>query len=337
MKTILFAGLAALALAIPAYALLVAPPPGPAKMAQADTLLVGRVIGIEPQDVELQPFPGVQQKTKFRVAVVQVTERIRGLKDQKTVRVAFYPPPENKVDPNAPIVSSRPGRGNVTLTMGQDGLFILNKHHKENIYNPPLYYNFVARNAANFKQEVSEAKTAARVLDNPKEALTSTDAQERFKAAAVLINHYRYYPPAIGHKLEPIDAQQSKLILKNLLDGDWTPRPRRFDQLDPWALFNQLGLDQDKASGWKTPQNVRDIKQLYEAAQTWLRTNHEKYRIHRVVATGKPNNPGGVINPLPPSKVRPPIKIRPVDPPGGTLPVIPPSRVDPAPPAKPFD
>src|SRR5262249_56947741 len=80
MKKLLFAGLALFSLAVPASALVIAPPPGPARMAQADVILTGRVVGIEPQDVQVEPFLGAKEKIKLRVAVVKVNDKIRGLK-----------------------------------------------------------------------------------------------------------------------------------------------------------------------------------------------------------------------------------------------------------------
>src|ERR1043165_6194554 len=130
LTTLSLAILALSAGAASVYALAIAMPvPGAQRMGNADALVLGRVVGLEPQDVEVEPFPGNPGKQKFRIVVVKVNDVIRGPKDMKQIRVAFYPPPENNpnVNPGGGI-RIRPGlrRGNVTLEVGQDGLFILN-------------------------------------------------------------------------------------------------------------------------------------------------------------------------------------------------------------------
>ena len=183
LTTFSLAALVVMAGVLPARALMIAlPPPGPQRMGNADALIVGRVVGVEPQDVEVELFPGNPGKQKFRIAVVKVNEVIRGAKDMKQIRVAFYPPPENNGgdQPGRPI-RIRPGfRGNMTLEVGQDGLFILNKHHKENFYLPPQFGNFVSSQQEDaFKKDVEFAKKAAKILDNPMDSLKSKDAEER--------------------------------------------------------------------------------------------------------------------------------------------------------------
>ena len=308
-----------------AYALAIAlPPPGPQRMGNADTLVVGRVVGIEPEDKEVEHFPGAGGKTKFRIAVVKVNEMIRGPKDAKMIRVAFFPPPVN--DPNNPvIIRPRPGlgRGNMNFEVGNDGLFILNKHHKEDFYLPPQMFNFVSsQQEDNFKKEVEGAKRAAKIMDDPMASLKSKKSEERMDAASMLITKYRNPGPAAGYKFERIPAAESKLILNALLEGPWNPQ-QRFGQIDSWNLFNQLGLEQDKESGWKFPQNVQNISQFHDAAKAWLKDNADKYRIQRMVPTDKPNNPQGrpgVITPDGPVQIQPfplpveggPIQIQPL-------------------------
>ena len=62
------------------------------KLTQADAIFVGRVVAIEPMDVEAAPAPG-QANVKYRIAVVQVTESIYGLKKgAENVRVGVPGP-----------------------------------------------------------------------------------------------------------------------------------------------------------------------------------------------------------------------------------------------------
>src|SRR5262249_30336762 len=91
------AGLAVFASALPARALVIAmPQSGPARAAQADAVVVGRVVALEDKDVQVQG-------AMYRIAVVNVTETIKGGKEQM-VKVGFIPPPAN---PN-PGVGIRP-------------------------------------------------------------------------------------------------------------------------------------------------------------------------------------------------------------------------------------
>src|SRR5947209_2877530 len=109
-------GLVVLASQVPARALVVAPPPsGPQRVARAEAIVVGRVVALEDKDVEVQ-------KVAYRIAVVKVTEVIKGGKDQM-VRVGFIPPANINAG-GGPVI--RPGfRGNIQLQVGQDGLFYL--------------------------------------------------------------------------------------------------------------------------------------------------------------------------------------------------------------------
>jgi hypothetical protein len=108
-------------------------------LAGTDTLLVGKVTSREVAEVEAAPAPGAARKIKYAVVEVQVREMLEGPKDQKALRVAFNPLPDpkeaaaiNKGGPGASRELMRSGA--VNLTVGQEGLFFLKKHHDENIY-----------------------------------------------------------------------------------------------------------------------------------------------------------------------------------------------------------
>ena len=78
---------------------------------------------------------------------------------------------------------------------GNDGLFILNKHHKENFYLVPNYTSFVSsQNNPNFETEIRNAKQFGKVLENTTAALKSDDQQQRYLAAALLISNSAWQP-----------------------------------------------------------------------------------------------------------------------------------------------
>jgi hypothetical protein len=282
-------GIVILSTALPARALVVAPPPpGPNRVANADVIVVGRVVGIEPKDI--QALSGADIKTTYRIAVVNVSDVVKGGKETRSVRVAFIPPPEN-VNLNPKFIRQRPF-GNVQLAVGQDGLFFLTKHHQENFYLTPNFYDFVANNpGGNFEKEVGEAKKAARLLENPMAGLKSGNADDRFTTAAMLIARHRN-PRYSGGKTEAIPAEESKLILKAILEGKWN-QPRVFGQQGPFELFQQLGLT--AKDGWQ-PMNVQNVQDLHKAAQEWLQKNGDTYRIQRFIP-GTAGNVGA--NPVP--------------------------------------
>src|SRR5260370_40093113 len=61
------------------------PPPGPARIANADAVIVGKVESIEPQDVKVG-------NTTYRIAVVKISDGIKGTRVSLTaLRVGFVP------------------------------------------------------------------------------------------------------------------------------------------------------------------------------------------------------------------------------------------------------
>jgi hypothetical protein len=313
-----------------------------ARMMQADAIFAGRVVAMEPMDVEVESAKG-QPKVTYRIATVQVTEAIHGLKkDTKMVRVAFVAQPNNgqpggiggaggaggniqilpAIQPGAPGGGLRrpfPGNANMQLTVGQDGLFSVNKHFKENFYLSPNYQNFVNReNNPNFENDVKSAKSLAKVMGDPVANLKAEDKQDRYLAAAVLITKYRSNTLGQPMKTEKIDAAESKLILQALAGGDWTPGRFNAAIPNPFELFNQLGITVKDGYELKNVRNQQDIAQ---AMQKWLDDNNGKYVIQKLVpdpnaktgnaggGTGQPGIEPGIrpgVRPLPPIRVQPP-------------------------------
>jgi hypothetical protein len=312
--TLALAALVVLTAASQARALLIAPPvnPGPMRVAQADAIIVGRVVAHEDKDVEVA-LPGGGKQT-FRIAVVNVAENIKGMKDAKTVRVGFFPPPKGAIGDPA-VLPIRPGirpgfGGPVNLTVGQDGLLFLTKHPKENFYTAANFNDAVPRSAPNFEKDLADTKKTAKLLDNPMESLKSANAEDRLTTASMLITKYRQVRFPTG-KTEAIPAEESKLILKAIREGNWEVGGR-FDRPNSWMLFSQLGLT--PKDGWMQPAVIRDVRELHKAAQEWLDKNADTYRIQRII----PGEPTGV---TPGPVDGGPIRILPVEP--GVRPIRP--------------
>ena len=81
-------------------------------------------------------------------------------------------------------------------------------------------------------------------------------------------------------KQEPIDAEESKLILKAIAGGDWTPNRFNATIPSPFELFNQLGINQK--DGYN-PVNTRTQQDVGQAMQKWLDENNGKYLDQRQV------------------------------------------------------
>ncbi len=313
---------------------MVRPPQGSGlqTLLKSDVVVVGRVAGLEPMDVEAAPAAG-QAKVTYRIAVVEVSDNVRGVKkDVKTVRIGFIPQVNNNPNvgggvgggvqilpaPGVPQPAVPPGvimrrpimyNGNLTLTVGQKGMFALTKHPQENFYvasNMGAFTN--SDNNPNFEADVKNAKTLFKVMENTTAALKSDDQEQRFLAATILISKYR---GNYSNKQVPIDTAESKLILKALQGGDWNQNVR-FGATFPVAmeLFNQLGVTaQDGLPNARSTANV----------QKWVADNADKYVIKQFVVD--PNAPVQV-NPLPPNG-RPGVRpIRPLPPvqPGQAVP-----------------
>jgi len=273
---------AVLCTALPGRAMMIAPPPGPQKLVMADTVIVGRVLAIEDKDVEATQVPNAPQKVAYRVAIVRVTETIKGAKGKETIKVAWIAPPPQlqPVQPGGgirPFIKRYP---TVNLAVGQDGLFYLTKHHKEEFYVAPAYYSFLSSQMANYKTEIETARKTVKFIDDPMTGLKAEDAQDRLLAASILVTRYRTrVGPAV--KTEAIPAEESKLILDIIDKADWN-RPFRFGETSAQQLFNQLGLTAQ--DGWTPPQQIRTPQDYGNAVRDWIRQHRDTYRIQRFVA-----------------------------------------------------
>lgn len=302
--------------------------PGGRQLAQADAVFVGRVIAIEPMDVEAtQAVNG--PKVNYRIAVVQVSESLFGLKKgTQQVRIGFIAQP-NVAPPNAGGIQIQPaiqpvppggfggrrpfpGNFQMQLTVGQDGLFSVNKHHKENFYLSPNFQNFVQRqDNPGFEAQLKTAKQLAKVMGDPVAALKAEDRLDRYAAAAVLVGKYRNASNPTGQpmKLVGIDAAESKLILQAIAGGDWKPGVFNAAIPAPFDLFNQLGISQK--DGYN-PINLRTQREVFTAMQKWLDENNGKFVIQKYVVDPNAKVPGvkpGVIRPdirpVPPVRIQP--------------------------------
>jgi hypothetical protein len=266
------AGLAALAFfamalvatagTIPADAL-----PLPNRVANAEVIVAGKVTAFEDKTVMVAPFPGAKNKIEFKIAVVTIGDALLAPKGAKTIRLGFVP------NPPGVVISPPPFQA----TVGMEGCFFLTKHGEADFLVASGQLSFIDKKNANFDKDLALIKRCVKILEDPNTSLKAKNAEERFLAAAMLLAQYctRKSPDA---KLEPIEAEQSKLILEALAAADWTPTTD-YTQLSPLMVLRRLPVS--KKDGWAPPMEAK----AYAAyAQQWLRDNASTYRIQKFVA-----------------------------------------------------
>ncbi len=260
------------ALAVQAVAIRV--PAIPELTARANAVVVGKVTGIEDQNVTAPALFG-PTKAYYQVAMVKVDEALVGAKGDKTVRVAFIP--------SAPGGVRRPGGVRpVILEKDMEGCFFLTKHPTEDFYVLANAFDYLKKDATGYTAQLDLARQAAKLLADPEKGLKSDNPTERWRTAALLLIHYRS-PRFSDAKTEPIPAEQSKRILTILAEANWTPpvpgpgtKPENDWRLNPVALFYQLQLG--PKDGWTPPQDFREFN---DKAKQWLKEHADTYRIER--------------------------------------------------------
>jgi hypothetical protein len=289
-RTAWLAGLALVFGVLPVSAMMIAPAPIPQRVAQADVVIIGKVTAIEDKPVSATQVPGAKEKTEYRVAVIKIGDALLGAKGLTHIKVGFIVPKE--LDP-PPVVGGggavRPmilkkRYPTVKLDVDQEVCIFLRKHHEGEFYIAVNYFDVIDKKSPTFDTEVAVVKKAAKALADPKASLKSKDAAERTSTAGMLVSRYRGWrgPNA---KPEPIDAEESKLILTNLAAGDWSKGYSR-EEVTPQRAFGQLGLtDKD---GWNFKPVAGAPPTAYQdAAKAWLKEHAETYRIQRFVEEKK--------------------------------------------------
>jgi len=264
--------------------------PLPHRIAQSDIVVLGRVVALEPKDVEAVFSSETPYRLDYRIAVVKVHEVIHGQKDVKELRLGFVSPDQDrKVDKAGKAMTKLSHHLDFgPVKVGQDGLFFLRKHHQDNFYvHFVLFGGFLSKSdAPEFAKNLENARRLSKVLEHPLEALKSDNAQNRFLAAMMLINRYRPNS-AKASKLpqKAIDAEESKLLLKILAEADWKDVDVDIYPPHPYRVFLQLGVI--RTDGYDPPNKAPDFREPLGYTQRWLRDNQEKYRIRRFSAGSK--------------------------------------------------
>src|SRR4051794_39267921 len=166
---------------------------------RAECVAAGRVIGFEDLNVAALPHPRATERVEYKIAVVRVTQGLRGVSDAEQLRVGLFPTQK--------------------LQAGQEVLLFLASHHDEPFYVMQDRYEYgLSRemNAKEFDNQVAQYRKLARILSDPGAALKAKDPQERLQAAIFLVNAHRTFRPDVhraDRRVRPLDAEQSRLVL----------------------------------------------------------------------------------------------------------------------------
>jgi hypothetical protein len=259
------------------------------KLVRSDVVAVGKVTAIEKDDVLAPQFPGAPDKVAYKVAVVKIESGLVGTNAITHVKIGFVPPAG---DPNAPQPGGgRPGRGGyapVNLTKDMEALFYLKKHHSADFYTVEPIMAPIETKDEGYKAQMELVKKGAAVIADPLKALKAEKADDRTFAAALLVTKYRSYPdnaPEVENV--KIGADESKLILKAISEGDWK-KDQDGTAPHPYQAFSMLGLNE--TSGFKFPMvkpGEDFIEKAKEAYTAWLAGAGKDYQITKIVAKPK--------------------------------------------------
>ncbi len=276
-----------------ALACKMAPPIAPARRAiMTETVVVGKVTGFEKELVQAAPYPGVKEKVGYKVATIKIDAGLIGAENMKEIKVGFLAPA--KADPNGPAGGIRAvescGHQSVELKEGQELILFLVKHQSGVFYMIPGGTPPVDLKTEQGKKDLESVKNVAAILADPMKGLKSDKPETRAEAATVMLLKHRNYP-VLGGEVDQlaIGADESKLLLKALTEGNWSTLNVRFDSPTPLQAFQMLGLN--AKDGWVEPVIVNapgapqvDYGAIQKDAFTkWLEGAGKDYQIKNLV------------------------------------------------------
>lgn len=307
MRRILFVSLACASFAVaqqPAKALRIAIQnfSTSQKVAQADVVVTGKVTSVENETVELPQFPGDKTKVAFTIAVIKIETILAGAKNVTHLKVAFQAQPGAVNGDEVPQVGKIGGRrpllgrgfGAIQLTEGQEAIFFLQKHPgSDSYYSVQPGFTPVAAKDENYKDELVKVKSILDAIADPVKALQVEKLDARLAASSAILSKYRQ-PVRSGQLMEvAIPAEETKLIMKTLLEADWAAADMPVAGFDYQAsgpgIASLAGL-YPGSNG--IPQFVVKPGESYnglwkETIKTWYEKNGAKFEIKKLVAKEK--------------------------------------------------
>lgn len=261
------------------------------KLVRADTVVVGKVTAFEKDTVDATPSPGVKDKHVYKIAIIKIESGLLGDANATHVKVGFIPPPPDQEES----LASGPGRLRQTgfepvyLTKDMEGLFFLTKHHSGEFYIINTTLAPTDNTMIEYKDHIALAKRGGAVLTDPMKSLKAEKAADRLFAAVVLVSKYKAYPERESEvTTAKVSAEESKLVLQAIAEGDWHGVPTDRYAPNAYQTFNMLGLtDKD---GWQYPV-VKPDEDLFgktkEAFTKWLSGPGKNYQITKYAVKEK--------------------------------------------------
>lgn len=265
-----------------------APIPVPDRVALADSIVLGTVVAVEPRNVAASPYPGAPEKVEYQIAVIKIETVVRGVQGITHVRVGFLPHamismPGLLGDADGVRRETLLVQGAISpLTIGLRGCFFLTAHGQESFALAPGIQDVLAREMPNFDKDMELTRDCVKLLDDPNAGLRAKEAVDRFLTASMLVTRYRSLRTPTATKTEPIDAEQSRLILEVLAEANWQAQDLRTLLPAPQVPFSRLGLTEK--DGYKVPAQGFKGNDYIAFNKAWLKNNAGSYRIQRFVS-----------------------------------------------------
>ena len=240
------------------------------KVAVADCVVLGKITAIQDKPA---PGKGEMRGWDFTIVEVEVKESLYGAKDKKQVGFGF---------PNIDKQGAKPAKPG--LTVGQVGYFCGLRDGTNDFYIVPAGCSG-AEKEPGFEKDLTAVRRLSGLLEAPEEGLKSTDVEDRLLTASMLVLRNCYAPWRRGSvgTAKPIDAEQSKRILRALAEGDW--KKNRQEVRHAVAAL-QLAV-KFGAPPLKDFPVEKEEEQWTAAAKEWLKQNAETYRIHQLWINAK--------------------------------------------------
>ncbi len=221
------------------------------------TWVVSGTVELQKDKLDLDMYQGAAVKTTYKQFKLKVKEVLIGdtpKLELDTVLVGPADPAQvNDFEQPLGFVQPRPWINSVQLIDGQEGVFFLTKHQSS-----PKHLTLLPGCApinpldTKYKEKLASIKSVAAILSDPVKALKAEKAEDRYDAAQALVMKYRSYPQnaIYGVDQEAIPAEESKLILQAILDGNWEQYDmpvtgnvsNEYWEKNPSNLTSQLGI-----------------------------------------------------------------------------------------------
>lgn len=268
-----------------------APPKPVLVTAQAEAVLIGKVIEIEKETVNASPGRGVpaQPKIPHKVAVIKIEDPLLGVSGLTQVRVGF---PESALEAGG-AKGNPPGVAAYlpfALRPGMEGVFFLNRHADGDFYVIPISWNPLLSKDANYAAQSVIVKKAVAAIDEPMAALKAKSKEDRQWAVFVLLHRYRTTSPASKVTEAPIPAEESQLLLQELAEISWLPEGGDTSKPSRSMLWRLVPTEK---YGFKGPMIAPAVpgappadfnKPWDEATKKFLIENAGKIRLTRLAA-----------------------------------------------------